>query len=593
MATLRHARPGLREIWIVWGLFGLAASTIVATYARLPVRDLYNVTENGRTGGAGRALVFLNWPTALVAIAIAGVLAAQPRSRAISRLALAAIVLCAAVLWPGMVEQSDLDAKWTNVIAASGVMLAFALTFAATRQEGLGPRLRVRGDRARFVAIVILLALALPWMAADLGFLIGRWPVLGSIFYSDEWWARLGHARLHRAVHFGHHHGMDGTLLAITAIVLSRMLGRLEPGVRRVLGAYLGLLLVYGLALVANDFWLEQLVKRDVGVSWEVPSLLVPALSWSWLILLALAAIAYLALFRSVGPGDAIGSHRLLWPAACLSAIAALLVIGLLHGAHRHVTELASVDGIAFAFSPAETSHLFMTHDHELVQLTDGDDSELAPNWSRNGRLVFQSNRDGNWELYSMNGDGTGLSRLTDDDAADGEPHWSPDGKRIAFTRNADLYVMRANGVGARKVADGADWPSWSADGTFLAYESRSGSKHGVIGGEENGVHLASPEKEDLRYPAWSPRGKVFAYDCLEGDYWHICTLDVASGSQRVLTQERANDFAPAWSPDGTRIAFISDRDGNDQVFVMRADGTGIVRVTTGQAEKDTPAWRP
>jgi TolB protein len=49
--------------------------------------------------------------------------------------------------------------------------------------------------------------------------------------------------------------------------------------------------------------------------------------------------------------------------------------------------------------------------------------------------------------------------------------------------------------------------------------------------------------------------------------------------------------FAPAWSPDGKRIAFISDRDGNDQLFVMRADGTGVVRLTGGQGDKDTPSW--
>lgn len=592
MATRRHAQPGLREIWIAWSLYALTASAIFATYARLPVRELYHVSENGRTGGAGRALVFLNWPTALVAIAVAGVLAAQARSRAISRLSIAAIALCAAVLWPEMVEESDLDAKWANAIAASGVVLAFVVTVAVTRREGLGPRARVRGDRARLLAIAVLLLLALPWMAADLGFLIGRWPVLGSIFYSDEWWGRLGHARLHRAVHLGHHHGMDGTLLAVTAIVLSRTLGHLAPRRRRVLGAYLSLILVYGLVVAANDFWLEQLVKRDVGVTWEVPSVIVPALSWAWLILLALAAIAYIALFRRSSAGEMIGHRRSLWPVAAQSAVATLLVIGLLHGARQHVTPLRSVGGITFTFAPEGNSHLFMTRDGELVQLTDGDDTELAPNWSRSGRLVFQSNRDGNWELYSMSGDGAELRRLTDDDAADGEPHWSHDGKRIAFVRNGDLYTMRAGGGGERKVADGADWPSWSADGTFLAYESRSGSKHGVIGGEENGVQLVSSENEDLRYPAWSPRGKALAYGCLSGDYWHICMLDVGSGSHRVLTHSDANDFAPAWSPDGRRIAFISDRDGNDQLFVMRADGTGIVRATTGQAEKDTPAWR-
>jgi TolB protein len=65
------------------------------------------------------------------------------------------------------------------------------------------------------------------------------------------------------------------------------------------------------------------------------------------------------------------------------------------------------------------------------------------------------------------------------------------------------------------------------------------------------------------------------------------------SGTHRTLTPGNADEFAPAWSSDGKRIAFLSDRDGNDQLYVMRADGTGIVRLTSGQADKDAPAWRP
>jgi TolB protein len=58
-----------------------------------------------------------------------------------------------------------------------------------------------------------------------------------------------------------------------------------------------------------------------------------------------------------------------------------------------------------------------------------------------------------------------------------------------------------------------------------------------------------------------------------------------------VLTPGDDDEFAPAWSPDGERIAFIGDRDGNDQLYVMRADGTGLVRLTSGQADKEAPAW--
>jgi len=565
----RDTNPGLREVWALWALYGLVAAAVFATYARLPVQDLYHVSANGRTGGASRALVVLNFPTALAAIALVAVVSAQARSRTISRLALVAVVLCAAVTWPGVVDQVDLDAKWWNAIAATGVVLALALTVAVTRRDGLGPRSRVRSDRLRLVAVAILVLISLPWIAADLGFLVGRWPALGSIFYSDEWYARLGHARLHRAVHEGHHHGMDGTLLALTAILLSRTLGRVGPTLRSVLGIYLGLMLAYGLANLAQDFWFEQLVKREV-TSLEIPSMLVPTLGWSWLVLIVLAVVAYFVLFRRVSAGELIGHRRLLWPTACQLGIAALLVIGLAHGAQSHATPLGSFDGIVFAYAPEGRSHLFITRGGELVQLTDSDESELAPDWSLDGRLVFQSNRDGNWELYSMSADGGGgLRRLTDNDVAEGEPRWSPDGKLIAFVRDGDLHVMTASGGGARKTAEDTHWPVWSPEGKL------------------------SSELDLGRYPEWSPRGDVLAYECLIDDHWHICLRDRHTASSRALTGGETNDFAPAWSPDGRRIAFISDRHGNDQLYVMRADGTGIVRLTSGQADKDTPAWRP
>lgn len=587
MASPRHG-PGLREVWALWGMYGLVAAAVFATYARLPVQELYHVSANGRTGGASRALVVLNFPTALAAIALVAVVAAQARSRRISWLALVAAVLCAAVAWPGVVDQADLDATWSNAIVAAGVVLAFALTVAVTRRAGVGPRVRVRGDRLRLVAAVILVLISLPWIAADLGFLIGRWPVLGSIFYSDEWYARLGHARLHRAVHEGHHHGIDGTLLALTAIFLSRTLGRVGPRLRRVLGVYLGLMLVYGLANLAQDFWFEQLVKRGV-TSLEIPSMLVPTLGLSWLVLIVLAVVAYFVLFRRVSPGELIDHRRLLWPPAFQLGIAALLVIGLVHGKDRHLTPFRSVDGIAFAYAPEGTSHLFMTRDGELVQLTDSAESELAPHWSRDGRLVFQSNRDGDWDLYTMSPDGE-VRALTDNDSDEGEPRWSQDGKRIAFVRDGDIYLMSSSGDAVRKFADDGYWPAPSQG--FLVYETGSHPNRGIIGSGRSG-HLASDENADLRYPAWSPSGKQFAYECLIDDRWHICVTNPRTGSGRVLTRGNANDFAPAWSPDGRRIAFISDRDGNDQLYVMRADGTGIARLTSGQADKDTPAWRP
>jgi Tol biopolymer transport system component len=594
MTRVRHGpRPGLREISAIWGLYVFVAAEIFATYSRVPVHELYHVSGNGRVGGAGRVLVFLNWPAALAALAILPIVAAEARSLQISVLTVLAALLCATVFWPGVVDQADLDAKWSNAIPASGVLLALALTISVVRRSGFGQRMRADADRVRVVAVLALGLIALPWIVADLGFLIGRLPLLGSIFYSDEWYAGFGHARAELAVHPGHHHGMAGTLLAVTAIVLSRRLSSLGPRLRSILGLYLAVLLVYGAANIANDFWLEQIVKRGI-TNWQVPALTVPALTLPWLIVVALVVPVYMLLFRTVRNAAAIGHRRLLWPAVLSPAVAALLVVGLVHGPTHHVTARGWADGIAFALAPEGTSHVFVTRGGKLVQLTDSDGADLAPAWSPDGRRVaFQSSRDGNWEIYVANADGSNVRRLTDDDARDGEPSWSPDGNRIAFVRDGRLYEMQATGQGAHGLENDGEWPSWSPDGKSLLYDVEFGDHYHGIVTSRAGRSLGEYGAPDNRRPAWSPKGDQIAFECRIAEHWHICVLDPKSGSDRVLTGDDADAFAPAWSPNGTHIAFISDRDGKDQLFVTRADGMEAVRLTSGQADKDTPAWSP
>ena len=96
--------------------------------------------------------------------------------------------------------------------------------------------------------------------------------------------------------------------------------------------------------------------------------------------------------------------------------------------------------------------------------------NDFSPTWSPDGsRIAFDSERDGNLEVYVMNADGTGQTRLTDNPAADGVPAWSPDGSRIAFMSNRDgdyeIYVMNTDGSGQTRltVNSAADVaPAWS-----------------------------------------------------------------------------------------------------------------------------------
>ena len=271
-----------REPLVVWLLFAAVAVEIVVTYSRLPPAELYHVSGSG-LAGASRALVFLNFPTALAAIGIAAILLDRLPSLGLRVLALVAVLLCTPVFWPGVVDQADLDARWINVPAALGVALAVALTFAA--QVDRGPPLR--GDRVRIAIAALALLAAPPWIAAELGFFLNGVPLLCRIYETGP-----------RFVHHGHHHGMDGVLLTVAALLLSRALPAIRGrGLRLVTAAYLALMLAYGLGNLVNDFWLEQFVKRG-WTSWAIPSVLLPRASWAWLVLLAGAAAIWAAWFR-------------------------------------------------------------------------------------------------------------------------------------------------------------------------------------------------------------------------------------------------------------------------------------------------------
>lgn len=290
---------GLGEAFAVWALCALLALAVLGTYARLPAEELYNTSVEGVPGGFGRALVVVNFPLALVAVGILGLVADRGRSRTVDLLALLAVALCLVVVVPGVVDQSDLDAKWVNAIPALGVALALGLTIAVARRRGIGGwRERVPGDWLRLAAASVVAVISVPWLFAELGLYADDIPGLGSLVYAQEVTPEPGQPRL-RAVHLGHHHGTDGSLLVLTALLLSRMpiaAGRL----RLAFVGYVALMLSYGAVNMVQDAWNEQVVKR--GWTDElIPSALLPGIEPIWGVVLAVAALGVLVLLRESG----------------------------------------------------------------------------------------------------------------------------------------------------------------------------------------------------------------------------------------------------------------------------------------------------
>jgi hypothetical protein len=227
-------------------------------------------------------------------MALAGLAADRLGGRTAAGLGVIAAGLCAVVVGPGVVDQSNLDAKIVNAFPAAGVGLAAALTLAV--RDSRSPRLR--GDPVRLLAGVVLVLAAFPWIAAELGTSFSGVPVLGTLYQSDELRHQQGVPGLNPAVHHGHHHGFDGVLLALAALLLSRrLLAVSRPALRLALSIYLALMLAYGFANALQDFWLEQFVKRG-WTDWAIPGMLHPALSWGWAAIVAGALAVWLGWFR-------------------------------------------------------------------------------------------------------------------------------------------------------------------------------------------------------------------------------------------------------------------------------------------------------
>jgi hypothetical protein len=182
-----------------------------------------------------------------------------------------------------------------NVVPAAGVAIALALWVLAFRRGGIGAvRPFERADWVRVALAIVIVVAAIPWICAELGFYASDLPLVGRLILAEQIRPNPGSAEpsLH-AVHLGRHHGMDGTLLALTGLALSRVVPDLRsPARRQLLAVLVAALFVYGVLNAAQDDWYEQVVKRG-WTDAALPSFLRPGLTWAWAFLLAATAVVY------------------------------------------------------------------------------------------------------------------------------------------------------------------------------------------------------------------------------------------------------------------------------------------------------------
>jgi Tol biopolymer transport system component len=225
-----------------------------------------------------------------------------------------------------------------------------------------------------------------------------------------------------------------------------------------------------------------------------------------------------------------------------------------------------------------------------------GDRSSLS------GRIAFDNHED----VWTINADGTDLTRLTHSPAFQFDPSWSPDGTQIAYRSDqgdeSEIWIMNADGTGQRRLTAGLS-PAWSPDGLRIAYASPGDipcppgrgprcTGISIMNADGSGQHRV-PNTDGGEYPSWSPDGKRIAFNSnLTGD--HVMYIVDVDGSNLVNLSSVGEGWQVDWSPDGRSILFTSHRDHPDNytdVYVMRPDGSAVLRLTHNRAY--TPAWSP
>ncbi len=196
----------------------------------------------------------------------------------------------------------------------------------------------------------------------------------------------------------------------------------------------------------------------------------------------------------------------------------------------------------------------------DVVRLTDPATNDGWPTWSPDGqRIAFESDRSGNWEIWVVHVDGTGLHPLTDHPAQDRFPAWSPDGATIAFTsdRDGNLDVWRMN-----------------ADGT-------------------QPVNLTQMPGRD-RYAMWSPDGQEIAFNTARDGNQEIYTMNADGSNPSNLSQSPDSIEGLAdWSPDGQRLVLYSDRTGEKKLYILDRASRAWTQLTHEPGSDEFCTWAP
>jgi len=282
----------------------------------------------------------------------------------------------------------------------------------------------------------------------------------------------------------------------------------------------------------------------------------------------------------------------------------------------RDLRPVWSPDGTRIAFYSDRSDNrdiwVMNADGSDQKQLTTDPADDARPAWSPDGkRLAFDSDRSGKHDIWVMNADGSDQRQLTTMPGENLFPSWSPDGTQVAFFSYEggvnDIWVVGTDGNNLRRVTTGlADerrnqctfschQPAWSPTGTRLAFHSDRSGVYSIWVVDADGGNLSQLTTDSTKdyYPSWTSDGEIlFLSERFDhrGLWNDVLVMDPAGSNVRTLFTHVLHGGPLYWSPDGTKVAFHSQRSGNFDIFVANLYGTTMETVTTDVVTRETEA---
>ena len=247
-----------------------------------------------------------------------------------------------------------------------------------------------------------------------------------------------------------------------------------------------------------------------------------------------------------------------------------------------------------------------------ITRLTDNEFGDFYPSLSPDGQSIFFARqiRGSNYEIFRMDTDGSNATQLTSNGAENYAPALSPDGARIVFTSTQggsaqQIWVMGGDGLNAVQLTTEGENidPSWSPDGRFITFaSSRTGKRQiwlmnveDALQGTDGSGQRQITDREDVGgRNSLSPDGQTLTFYAgkREDSSRNIYLINRDGTNLRQITTEGDN-LAPSFSPDGGWIVFTSARDGDNDIYLMRPDGSNVVNLTNNTRSDFQPRWGP